>query len=152
MHAGAVLDLATALLLSELIGDSVTSKTAATYDCGVKSLEAYCSSVGLGSLPVDSITLCLWMTFRSTGASPLKPKSIQKYICGIRRHHLLHGHEWYLTNDPVVKLTITALRKKFPDADKAEKIILSLSTLLAMCATMPGWPRPDRLSYDNPEH
>jgi hypothetical protein len=49
----------------------------------------------------------------------------------------------------VVKLTLTALRKRFPSADKAEKVILSLSVLLAMCKTMPGWPNPARLSYDN---
>lgn len=148
-HIGAVLDLETSIFLSELIGASVSCKTSATYDTGVRSLLSYCGTTGLCARPLDSVTLCLWMASRSQGPSPLKPKSLQKYICGIRRWHILHGEPWTLANDPIVKLTLAALRKRFPDSDKAEKVILSLPTLLSMCATMPGWPDPARLSYND---
>lgn len=125
------------MALSDLLQEAVLPKTAATYRCGFRSLSHFCDNIGLCALPVDAVTMCAWMA--SLGPT-VKPKSLMKYICGVRFVHLQSGLEWSLTRHPLVLMCLSALRKRYPSQNILQKVPLSLGILLAMCRRMPGWP------------
>jgi hypothetical protein len=79
----------------------------------------------------------------------VKVKSVVKYTCGIRFAHILEGFDWSLTGNPLVQLTIKSLKKKYPTSNVLQKVPLSLSMLLRMCASMSGWPSLSKLSFDD---
>jgi hypothetical protein len=79
----------------------------------------------------------------------VKVKSVIKYVCGIRFAHILEGLEWSLSSDPLVTLTISSLKKKYPTSDILQKVPLSLSILLQMCHHLAGWPTLSQLSFDD---
>jgi len=60
----------------------------------------------------------------------VKPKSLMKYICGVR----------FVPRHPLVLMCLSALRKRYPSQNILQKVPLSLGILLAMCRRMPGWP------------
>jgi hypothetical protein len=135
-----------AYALSDLLRGAVTSNTSGTYASGFRSLQEFCSHRRLSCLPVDVITLCAWACFKGRF---VKPKTILKYVCGIRHVHLTGGFEWPFSHHPLLKMAITALRKLWPDDDKLRKVPLSLDFLLAMCGAMAGWPCLAALSFDD---
>ena len=152
-HAIASTDPRVAKELSDLLRVAVTPGTSATYDCGFRSLVKFCEARSLPSLPVDSVTLCAWMSLigqLSTGrSSRVKPKSIMKYISGVRHAHLMAGVGWPLSKDPLVLSTLRALRRKFPESDKLQKAPMSLSILLKVCRSLPGWPALSSLCFED---
>ena len=137
-----------AVLLSDLLRSSVLPGTSSTYACGFRSLLDFCSErPSLCAMLVDLITLCGWACCKGR---TVKPKTVLKYICGIRHAHLTNGFEWPHSQGPLLRMTITALRKFWPvDDDKLHKVPLSLDMLLSLCAVMPGWPNLDALSFDD---
>jgi len=72
-----------------------------------------------------------------------------KYICGIRNAHLTSGFDWPFTVNPLLKMTLSALRKKWPDDDTLHKVPLSLDILLALCRSMAGWPHFATLAFED---
>ena len=78
-------------LLSDLLRSSIEEGTEATYSTGYKSLEDFAVPRGLPTLPVDPMTICAWATDKGR---KVKPKTISKYICGIRHTHITHGLSW----------------------------------------------------------
>ena len=139
-------DLQLACDLSDLLRESICKTSASTYSCGFKSLVAFCKPKKLCSMPVTAVTLCAWMAVK---CREVKVKSVIKYVCGIRFAHILEGHEWVLSTHPLVKMTITSLRKKYPTSSILQKIPLSLSMLMAMCQRMHGWPNLKLLSFND---
>jgi len=97
-------------------------------------------------MPVDAITLCAWMTIK---CRTVKVKSVVKYMCGIRYAHILEGHVWALTGHPLVQLTLSSLKKKYPTSSIMQKVPLSLTILLQMCQRMHGWPMLHSLSFND---
>jgi hypothetical protein len=138
------MDPAMASLLSQLLRSSIEEGTEATYSTGFKSLSEFAVPRGLCPLPVDGVTLCGWACDKGR---KVKPKTISKYISGIRYTHLTHGLNWPFTNSPILRMTMRALRKRWPDTDVMHKVPLTLDLLLAICRAMPGWPNLDALSW-----
>ena len=145
-HELAFSDLQLACDLSDLLRESISKGCSSTYSCGFKSLSDFCKSKKLSCLPVDAITLCAWMSVK---CKSVKVKSVIKYVCGIRFAHILEGLEWNLSSDPLVTLTISSLKKKYPTSDILQKIPLSLSMLLQLCSHLKGWPVLSQLSFDD---
>ena len=125
-HDLALTDLQLACDLSDLLRESISKGSSSTYSCGFKSLTEFCKLKKLSFLPVDAVTLCAWMSFK---CKSVKVKSVIKYVCGIRFAHILEGLEWSLSSDPLVTLTISSLKKKYPTSDVLQKIPLSLTLL-----------------------
>ena len=145
-HDLAFTDLQLACDLSDLLRESISKGSSSTYSCGFKSLTEFCKLKKLSFLPVDAVTLCAWMSFK---CKSVKVKSVIKYVCGIRFAHILEGLEWSLSSDPLVTLTISSLKKKYPTSDILQKIPLSLTMLLQMCQHLAGWPVLSQLSFDD---
>ena len=131
--------------LCDLLGSSIEPSTASDYRCGFRSLTAFCATVNSSPLPVSLTTLCLWL-FKICGRKR-NPDTVAKYLSGVRHFHLLSGFEWTLSTHPLVKMVMRGLRKRFRKKPKFQKVPLSLGTLLAMCRSMPGWPKTKRLSF-----
>jgi hypothetical protein len=134
-HDLAFTDLQLACDLSDLLRESISKGSTSTYSCGFKSLTEFCKLKKLCYLPVDAVTLCAWMSVK---CKTVKVKSVIKYVCGIRFAHILEGLEWSLSSDPLVTLTISSLKKKYPTSDILQKVPLSLSILLQMCHHLAG--------------
>ena len=145
-HDLASTDLQLACDLSDLLRESISKGSSSTYSCGFKSLTEFCKLKKLSFLPVDAVTLCAWMAVK---CKSVKVKSVIKYICGIRFAHILEGLEWNLSSDPLVTLTISSLKKKYPTSNVLQKIPLSLTILLQMCHHLVGWPVLSQLSFDD---
>ena len=145
-HDLAFTDLQLACDLSDLLRESISKGSTSTYSCGFKSLTEFCKLKKLSYLPVDAVTLCAWMSVK---CKTVKVKSVIKYVCGIRFAHILEGLEWNLSSDPLVTLTISSLKKKYPTSDILQKVPLSLSMLLQMCHHLAGWPMLSQLSFDD---
>ena len=145
-HDLAFNDLQLACDLSDLLRESISKGSTSTYSCGFKSLTEFCKLKKLSFLPVDAVTLCAWMSVK---CKSVKVKSVIKYVCGIRFAHILEGLEWNLSSDPLVTLTISSLKKKYPTSDILQKIPLSLTMLLQMCHQLVGWPVLSHLSFDD---
>jgi hypothetical protein len=143
-HAYALVDPAGAMRLSELLRESITINTNATYNTGYKSLADFCAPLGLCARPVDEMTLIAWAETKGLTA---KPKTISKYISGIRFSHLTCGFTWPHQDSPLLKMTMASLRKKWPEDDKLAKVPLSLDMLLIFCRAMKGWPNLAALSF-----
>ena len=128
-------DLQLAFDLSDLLRDAISLGTSKTYKCGFDSLSKFCKERKFCALPVDAVTLCSWMMHK---CRTVKVKSVVKYTCGIRLAHILEGFEWTLSGNPLVQLTIKNLKKKYPTSNILQKVPLSLTMLLQMCASMDG--------------
>lgn len=145
-HVLSTSDLQLACDLSDLLRESISKGSTSTYSCGFKSLSEFCAPRKLCCLPVDAVTLCAWMSVK---CQTVKVKSVIKYVCGIRFAHILQGLDWKLSSDPLVTLTISSLKKKYPSSSILQKIPLSLSMLLQMCQYLKGWPVLSSLSFDD---
>ncbi len=139
-------DLQLAHDLSDLLRESISQGSSKTYQCGFESLSVFCRKRNLCPMPVNAVTLCSWMMHK---CQTVKVKSVVKYTCGIRFAHILEGFDWSLTGNPLVQLTIKSLKKKYPTSNVLQKVPLSLSMLLRMCASMSGWPSLSKLSFDD---
>ena len=146
-HQLAIVDPAGARLLSEVLMAAVQPTTLRTYRCGFNSLLSFCDARGLRAIPVDAITLCAWLT--SLKCRHLKPKSVSKYLAGVRHFHLLQGSPWLLKSDPLVTMTLNALRSLNPTSDLRLKVPLTFDLLLRLCRLLPGWPVPHRMDFDD---
>jgi hypothetical protein len=133
--------------LSSLLGVAVKPKTAATYGSAFGQLRHFCTTRGLQFLPVDSVTLCAWLTFKADQG--VKTKSLSKYVSGVRHAHLLCLGLWPLSGDLLVPLTLRAAGARAPSSDRRQKAPLSLDTLLLICQSMRGWPDLAALDYDD---
>ena len=145
-HVLSISDLQLACDLSDLLRESISKGSTSTYSCGFRSLSEFCSARKLCCLPVDAITLCAWMSVK---CQTVKVKSVIKYVCDIRFAHILQGLDWTLSTNPLVNLTISSLKKKYPTSNILQKIPLSLSMLLLMCQHLKGWPSLSLLSFDD---
>ena len=103
-HALASADPSSARALSSLLRVAVKPKTAATYGSAFGQLRHFCTTRGLQFLPVDSVTLCAWLTFKADQG--VKAKSLSKYVSGVRHAHLLCLGLWPLSGDLLVPLTL----------------------------------------------
>ena len=114
----------------------MTKGSLATYRCGFSNLRSFCDARGLCAIPVDAITLCAWLTFLK--CRHLKPKSVSKYLAGVRHFHLLQGLPWLLKSDPLVVMTLHALRSLNPTSNLRLKVPLTFDLLLRLCKLLPG--------------
>lgn len=145
-HTIATADINVARGLSDLLLHAVVPGTLSTYSTGFSSLAQFCSPRGLQSMPVDAISLCAWM---SAVCPRLKPKSVAKYISGIRWAHLMNGLQWTLSGHPLVRATMRALQRKFPASNKLHKFPMSVTVLLKLCRLLRGWPVLRQLDYND---
>lgn len=145
-HALARTNQRLAVDLSELLRGSINRSTRGTYQCGFASLTDFCRSVHLCAMPVDAITLAAWMMEK---CKTVKVKSVVKYVCGIRFAHIMEGHDWKLSDHPLIQKTLAGLKKQYPSSNTLQKVPLSLPLLLNLCRGMSGWPALEKLSFDN---
>jgi hypothetical protein len=97
-------------------------------------------------MPVDAVTLATWMMEM---CKTVKVKSVVKYMCGVRFAHIMEGHDWKLSNHPLVQKTLSGLKKQYPSSNTLQKVPLSLPLLLSLCRSMSGWPSTSKLSFDD---
>ena len=122
-HALARTNQRLAVDLSELLRSSINRSTRGTYQCGFASLSDFCRRVHLCAMPVDAITLAAWMMEK---CKTVKVKSVEKYVCGIRFAHIMEGHDWKLSDHPLIQKTLAGLKKQYPSSNTLQKVPLSL--------------------------
>lgn len=145
-HPLAQQDPPLATALSTLLRESITKGNQRTYTCGYTSLVDFCVQRNMRHMPVDAVTLCAWMMFK---AGSCLPRTVEKYVCGIRFAHIMEGLEWTLSTNPLVKSTMTALRKRNPVSSALQKVPLSLPLLMQMCSVMNSWPSYASMQFDD---
>ena len=97
-------------------------------------------------MPVDAVTLAAWMMVK---AKTVKVSSVVKYTSGIRFAHIMEGHQWTLSDHPLVQKTISSLKKQYPMTGILQKVPLSLPLLLQLCQSMRNWPTLSCLPFDD---
>ena len=135
--------------VSDLLTSSIVHGTLTGYNSGFKSLCDFCAPLGLLALPASVVTLVAWMHHLTHKPRPVKPMSIKKYLSGIRFFHIINGHAWTMSDDPVLHMAKRALAKRFPEAPQRLKVPISVGLLWRMCLSIPGFPFPDRMLFDD---
>ena len=135
--------------VSDLLTSSIVHGTLTGYNSGFKSLCDFCAPPGLLALPASVVTLVAWMHHLTHKPRPVKPMSIKKYLSGIRFFHVINGHTWTMSDDPVLHMAKRALAKRFPEAPQRLKVPISVGLLWRMCLSIPGFPFPDRMLFDD---
>ena len=97
-------------------------------------------------MPVDLVSLCAWACLLG---ETVKPKTVSKYASGARFAHLINGHLWPFNDEPLFKMTMAALRRRYPEDNTMKKVPLTLELILLFCRAMPGWPDLAALSFDD---
>ena len=135
--------------VSDLLLSSVVRGTLAGYNSGFKSLSEFCEPLGLVALPASTITLVAWMHHLTHKSPPVKPKSVKKYLSGVRFFHVLNGFGWPAADDPILLMAKRSLAKRFPEAPQRLKVPISVSLLLRMCSLVRGFPNPGLMLFDD---
>ena len=147
-HALALADPSEARRVSDMMRAGVTAKTEDGYSTGWRSFTSYLEERGLPlSMPVDPVSVVFWL--RSL-CPRVKPKSLRKYLSGVRWAHIMQGFECDLSSNPTVKIALRSLAAEYPELAKPElKIPMSVALLQTICGTLKGWPNLGKLDYDD---
>ena len=135
--------------VSDLLASSIVRGTLTGYNSGFRSLCEFCAPLGLLALPASSVTLVAWMHHLTHKPKPVKPKSVKKYLSGVRFFHITNGHAWTMSDDPVLHMAKRALARRFPEAPQRLKVPISVGLLWRMCLSIPGFPFPESMLFDD---
>ena len=124
------------------------SGTKRSYSAGFNSLLKFCENNHLPALPVDGITLGAWLVFETSKPKPTHPKSLKKYLSGVRWHHLVNGHPWPFKGDDWLGLVKKSIAKKFP-TKQFLKVPMSIKLLSLLCGGIEKWPYFSQMSFDD---
>ena len=98
---------------------------------------------------MDGITLGAWLVFEtSKKPKPTHPKSLKKYLSGVRWHHLVNGHPWPFRGDDWLGLVKKSLAKKFP-SKQFLKVPISIKLLSLLCEGIEKWPYFSQMRFDD---
>ena len=135
--------------LSSLLQNSVCHTVKSTYATAMRSLTLFCDlHPGLVALPADAQTIAGWLHWMCP--TRIKPPSCAKYLAGIRWAHICAGFPWTLSCNPLVKQTLHALKRRYPElCIAALKVPMTYDLMLRLASSLNGWPRLEQMSYDD---
>ena len=125
----------------------VTRGVRSSYDCAAGDFINFCVAWDQVPFPVTRDSLSSYLIWKSSFISIDSLCGV--YLCGIKSHSDLLGHEWLLQGDPAIHKVVRYLKRTFGYRGPREKAAVTLDRLLMMTSALPGWPDLTAMCHDD---